>query len=109
MKWNAFIEKYPGLAGELAGYFHESETVDDESNARNLRRDLSAGDRINLLRELLEDASKLTVNMDDDWEIMIEMANRRIYNVTDARAWLRSVMLAWQEELTRLQGNDPRA
>lgn len=108
MKWKSFIEKYPGLSGELAGHFHESETVDDEYNARNLRTDLPAGDRIDLLRELLADAHKLMANIGDDWQIMIEMANRQIYNLADARAWLMRIIVAWQEELTRLQGSSSK-
>lgn len=100
-----FDKKYPGLAGALAGDFHDSETVDDESNARNLRNDLTSADRIDLFRELLRDGHKLMANIDGDWQVMIAMANRQIYNVADARTWLMRVMVAWQEEMTRLQSN----
>lgn len=107
--WKDFDEKYPGLAGALAADFHDSETVNDESNARNLRNDLSSDDRIELLDELLRDAHNLMANIDGDWQVMIAMANRQIYDIADARAWLMSVMVAWQEELTRLRGgkSDP--
>lgn len=105
--WKKFDEKYPGLAGELAGYFHETETVDDEDNARNMRTDLSDDDRIDLLLELLVDAHKLMANMDDDWEVMAMNANRQIYNVAHARSWLKLIMDVWQEELARLQGGAP--
>lgn len=109
INWKDFDEKYPGLAGELAGYFHETETVDDESNARNLRADLSDADRIDLLIELLGDAHKLMANMDEDWQVMVANANRRIYNVDDARSWLKLIMDVWQEELARLQGGAPES
>lgn len=105
MNWREFADKYPALSGTLAGDFHDSETVDDESNARNLRNDLSAGDRIDLLDELLADAHNLMANIDRDWEVMITKANRQIYNATDARAWLMRVIVAWQEELARLRSN----
>lgn len=56
-----------------------------------------------MLRELLADALRLMVNIDRDWQVMIAMANRQIYNATDARAWLGLVMEAWQDELARLE------
>lgn len=105
MNWREFSDKYPVLSGTLAGDFHDSETVDDESNARNLRNDLSTEDRIYLLDELLADARKLMANIDADWEVMIAKANRQIYNAADARAWLMRVIDAWQEELARLRSN----
>ena len=109
INWNNFYEKYPGLGGELGGYFHDTETVDDESNARNLRTDLTPDDRIDLLRELMGDAHKLMANIDDDWQAMAASANRQIYNVADARAWLMRIMVVWQEELTRLQSNGSKS
>lgn len=41
-----------------------------------------------ILRELLSDARKLISNMDSEWRMMADMANRRINNVADACAWL---------------------
>jgi hypothetical protein len=104
--WKGFDAKYQVLAGTLAGDFHDSESVDDENNARNTRTDLPADERMELLSELLTDAHKLMENLAVDWQVMAEMANRPINSLPDARAWLTLVMVAWQDEVTRLQKGD---
>lgn len=106
--WMEFSDIYPSLAGQLAGDFHDSETVDDGFNARNTRLDLPHKHRIELLSHLLVDARKLMLNIEAEWQIMAEMANRRIYNVAEARAWLTLIIDGWQEELDRLQGEGPK-
>lgn len=103
MNHKDFESRYPTLAGTLAGEFHDSPTVDDAKNARNLRMDLSVYERIGLLRELLADAHALGNNINRDWEVMAAEANRSIHDVSSARAWLLRVTDVWQEELARLE------
>lgn len=100
----AFRNKYLSLSPTLASHFYDSDNAfDDEALARSIDDDRPVEDRIEVLRELLADAHKLMANLEEDWEIMAEKANRRIHDLPAAREWLMRVVVAWQEELNRLQ------
>lgn len=104
-----FLDKYPALSGTIGGSFGDAENCDDDLNARETRTDLSAADRIELLKEILAEAHRLMTNIDEDWEGVAWTVNRQQLNSRDqVRDWFLRVMVIWQEELSRLQNGGSR-
>jgi len=103
IKRSEFKENYPSLSPTLAGTFYDSEPPEDETTARNLRDDLPSESRIRLITRLLADSHRLMANIERDWDLLGERANRKIHDSAEGRAWLIRIMVVWQEELTRLQ------
>lgn len=107
MNKHEFSQVYPSL-GPALGEFHDSETADDERNAKETRLDLPAGERAQLLARVLADAHQLMTSIDDHWESLAQKANRQLDSRDQARDWLIRVVVSWQEELSRLQGNSSK-
>lgn len=105
MKSTEFYDAYPALASAF-GAFCDSPAHDDEQLAREMRSDLPADRRANLISQTLGDAHRFMPTIDQNWELLRKEVNRRLYTCDDARDWLIRITVAWQEELTRLQAGD---
>lgn len=99
MNKREFSTLYPTLSAALGGEFQYPDGRTDEELARTLREDLSPDDRRELLRWLLDDCKKLMPNIDSQWEILSDAANRSLSTPEQARDWLTRIMAAWEHSL----------
>lgn len=102
-----FSKIYPALSGALGGDFQYPDGRTDEELARTLRKDLPPHDRRQLLLRLMDDCKKLMSNIDSQWEILSDTANRSLGTPEQARDWLDRIMAALEDALRDIDGAKP--
>ena len=98
-----FNEKFPAL-GSAFGAFHDSPAHNDERLARDIYQKDPPDVRAELIGAILVEAHRFMETMEQDWAILGEEANRRLYALDETRSWFVRIIIAWQEELNRLKG-----
>lgn len=103
-----FSEKYPTLAPTLMGYFDMSDISDEEIAEQAVEyAGFSPEKRAAAIRDLIADCNRLCLNLDNEWPMFREAANRHLDSPELAKKWLVRVMGVWERALSKLDGKRP--
>lgn len=106
MNKNEFFAKYEALGGIFAGNFHDGIGGDtDSAIAESISKELNSSPED--LRLLVNDCERLIQNIDIEWGILGDTANRHFEDAAEARAWLVSIFAVWEEALRGIDGAKP--
>lgn len=106
MEKNEFFSKYEALGGVLAGNFHDGIGGDtDSAIAESVLKELGSSQAD--LRLLVSDCERLIQNVESEWGVLGDAANRHFEDADEARAWLAGIFAVWEKALREIDGTKP--
>lgn len=108
MDEKAFEKKYPNLAPTLMGYFDMSDITDEEIAKQAVELSgFSNEDRAAAIGSLVKESHQLLLDLDREWEVFRDVANRHLDSPEIAKEWLLRVLAVWERALNKLDGKRP--
>lgn len=101
---NEFYARFPSFTG-LANDFSDpvDDSLEDADIARNVRKELDAKARIEVLSRLLSDSERILAGIAAEWRHLAKYVNRHFVDEAAARDWLLKMSAAWDDEQTKLR------